>query len=207
MAFTIVGVCVGATAWAMAFFEEWLLEKRIYLAQKIVNSGHEWLAWLFLCFWVFSFGVLGSAMTIYIGPGAAGSGLAELMAYLNGVNYPGMIGYKVLFSKIVCVVFGISAALCIGKEGPLAHIGSIMGLAVIYLIPIKAFDQFKNDKEKREFVCAGMSAGVSAAFASPIGGALFSYEMSKPNTFWTFSMIWRTFFCSAISTFTLSFLF
>jgi H+/Cl- antiporter ClcA len=55
-------------------------------------------------------------------------------------------------------------------------------------------------------MCAGISAGVSAAFASPIGGALFSYEMSKPNTFWTFAMLWRTFFCSSISTFTLSIL-
>jgi len=146
-------------------------------------------------------------MTIYIGPGAAGSGIAECMAYLNGVNYPGFIGYKVLFVKVVCVVLAISGALCVGKEGPLAHIGAIAGLAVIYLIPFKAFDYFKNDKEKREFVCAGISAGVSAAFASPIGGALFSYELSKPNTFWSFSMIWRTFFCSAVSTFTLSFLF
>jgi len=55
-------------------------------------------------------------------------------------------------------------------------------------------------------MCAGVSAGVSAAFGAPIGGALFSYELSKPTTFWTFAMIWRTFFCCSCSTFTLSFL-
>jgi len=53
-------------------------------------------------------------------------------------------------------------------------------------------------------MAAGASAGVAAAFGSPIGGALFSYEISKPNTFWTFSMLWRVFFSCAISTFTLS---
>ena len=53
-------------------------------------------------------------------------------------------------------------------------------------------------------MCAGISAGVSAAFGAPIGGALFSYELSKPSTFWTFSMIWRTFFCSAVSTYMVS---
>ena len=53
-------------------------------------------------------------------------------------------------------------------------------------------------------IAAGASAGVSAAFGAPIGGALFSYEMSKPNTFWTFSMLWRVFFASATSTFLLS---
>ena len=47
-------------------------------------------------------------------------------------------------------------------------------------------------------IAAGASAGVSAAFGAPIGGALFSYEISKPNTFWTFSMLWRVFAaCSA----------
>jgi len=75
-------------------------------------------------------------MTIYIGPGANGSGIADLMAYINGINYTGMIGYNTLLIKIVGVVFGISGALCIGKEGPLGHIGAIVALAVIYNVPI-----------------------------------------------------------------------
>ena len=52
-------------------------------------------------------------------------------------------------------------------------------------------------------IAAGASAGVSAAFGAPIGGALFSYEISKPNTFWTFSMLWRVFTACAICTFLL----
>jgi chloride channel 7 len=102
-------------------------------------------AWLTLAAWVFVSCTVGTIMTIYIGPGANGSGIAELMAILNGVNYPGMIGYKVLFIKILCVILGISGALCIGKEGPLAHIGAITALAVIYLVPIKGFEYFRND--------------------------------------------------------------
>lgn len=38
----------------------------------------------------------------------------------------------------------------------------------------------------REFLAAGISAGVSVAFGAPIGGALFAYEISGPATFWTF---------------------
>ena len=51
---------------------------------------------------------------------------------------------------------------------------------------------------------AGLSAGVSVAFGAPIGGCLFSYELSKPSTFWTFEMLWKTFFASAVATYTLS---
>jgi len=47
---------------------------------------------------------------------------------------------------------------------------------------------------------------VSAAFGAPIGGALFSYEISKPNTFWTFSMLWRVFASCSICTFLLGIL-
>ena len=55
-------------------------------------------------------------------------------------------------------------------------------------------------------IAAGGAAGVSVAFGAPIGGALFAYEISKPNTFWTFSMLWRVFACTSISTFVLSLL-
>lgn len=192
----------------MALVEEWLVERRIHLAQYVLKyaGNNQAYAWATLASWCFSFAAVGSAMTIYIGPGANGSGIADLMAYINGINYSGMIGWHTLWIKIVCVIMGISGALCIGKEGPLAHIGAIVAVGVIYNVPIHQFKHFQNDVHKREFICAGISAGVSAAFASPIGGALFSYELSNPSTFWTFEMIWKTFFCSSVSTFTLSIL-
>ena len=56
---------------------------------------------------------------------------------------------------------------------------------------------------QREFIEAGISAGVAVAFGAPIGGALFAYEISTPNTFWTFQLLWRNFFCSAVATFIL----
>lgn len=142
-------------------------------------------------------------LTVYVGPGANGSGVAEIMGILNGVNYKGVISMRTGFVKIVGVVLAVVGSLCVGKEGPLAHIGAVTAMVVIYL-PFKGFLQFQNDHDKRQFIAAGAAAGVSAAFGSPIGGALFTYEISKPTTFWTFSMLWLVFFCSAISTLTLA---
>lgn len=53
-------------------------------------------------------------------------------------------------------------------------------------------------------MAVGTAAGVSAAFGAPIGGSLFAYELSKPNTFWSFSLTWKVFFASTISCFVLS---
>ena len=98
----------------------------------------------------------------------------------------------------------VVGGLTIGKEGPLAHIGANIGVFVPYL-PFDSFAHLRNDVNKRELIAAGTSAGVSAAFGAPIGGALFAYEMSKPNTFWRFSTIWKVYFCCAIAVFSLAF--
>lgn len=76
--------------------------------------------------------------TLYIGPAAAGSGVVELMSQLNGIHVPGFIGVKTLITKAVGTIFAVSAGLCIGKEGPLAHIGAICGVICCYL-PFKSF--------------------------------------------------------------------
>ena len=164
------------------------------------------LAWLFLIGFAFNLAAIASILTIYIGPAANGSGIAEIMAILNGVKIPDYISFQSLFVKSFCIILAIAASLCVGKEGPLAHIGAIISQIIIHHVPIKQFKYFQNEVHKREFLCAGVSAGVSAAFAAPIGGSLFAYELSKPTTFWNFSMIWRSFFCCSVSTYTLSLL-
>lgn len=149
-----------------------------------------------------AFVLVATLLTIYVGPGANGSGIAEIMGLLNGINYPNAIGVRTLLVKCVGTVFAVSGGLTIGKEGPLAHIGACVGALVCHL-PIKGFYALRNDVIKRQMIAAGASAGVSAAFGAPIGGALFSYEISKPNTFWTFSMLWRVFAACSICTFLL----
>ena len=149
--------------------------------------------WMFFSLISVAFVLLASSVTVWWGPGANGSGIAELIGYMNGVNYPGTFGFNTVTTKIFCCVLAVVGGLTVGKEGPLAHIGANIGLAVLYL-PIPGFEFFRNDTNKRYFIAAGCSAGVSAAFGAPIGGALFAYEVSKPNTFWKFTVIWKVFF-------------
>lgn len=154
---------------------------------------------LFSCF----FGGVAALLTVFMGPGAVGSGTTELMAYLNGINYPKFFGYRTLFVKTFGLCLAVSAGLCVGKEGPLAHIGAIIGHAVVYL-PVHGLKKFRNAIDKREIACAGAAAGVSAAFGSPIGGTLLIYEVSRPSSFWSFELTWKIFFASSISTFVLN---
>lgn len=181
-------------------------EEQYVLLNCDVNNPDDmsvWVPWLFFASVCGSFGLIAGLMTTYYGQGAAGSGVAELIGYMNGINYPGFIGVNILLTKIVGVVLAVSGRLCVGKEGPLAHIGAIVGVFVPY-IPGFGFEFLQNDEKRRQFVAAGASAGVSVAFGAPIGGALFAYEMSRPNTFWRFSMIWKVFVSCAIANFWVS---
>ena len=112
--------------------------------------------------------VIGAAvMTVCWGKGAQGSGIPQLMAYMNGVNYPNTFGFEVYTTKVFGTLLAVS---------------------------------------KRHLIAAGTSAGVSAAFGAPIGGALFAYEISKPNTFWRFSVIWKVYCSCAVAVLVLALL-
>lgn len=211
ISYFLIGIITGILAFLMDIGEEYLVKLRNHVVDIIIDDIEnqalaQFLAWIFLVVFSFTIGASASYFTITKGPGANGSGIAELIGYLNGVNIPKLIGWGTFIVKTVCVVLGIVASLCIGKEGPLAHIGANVAVLLVYYFPLQVFEYYRNDVMKREFAAAGIAAGVSAAFGSPIGGTLFAYELSKPSTFWTFSMMWRSFFTAAVSTYALSFL-
>ena len=79
------------------------------------------------------YGLAAAALTAYYGPGANGSGLPELMGYLNGVRVPKYINIPSLVTKVVGTGLSNAGGLFIGKEGPLAHIGATVGALSAYL--------------------------------------------------------------------------
>ena len=156
-------------------------------------------AWLFYAFYSTLLCLVSCAMTTWWGPGAFGSGVAEIIGYVNGVNYPDCINHKTLVTKILGVTLAVAGGLTVGKEGPLAHIGGNLGAMSAY---IPGLNFLQNDHKKRQLIAAGASAGVSIAFGAPIGGALFLYELSRGNPFWNFGLLWKVFLTCATAVFT-----
>eukprot|EP01065_Artemidia_motanka_P034801 TRINITY_DN4262_c5_g1_i1.p1 TRINITY_DN4262_c5_g1~~TRINITY_DN4262_c5_g1_i1.p1 ORF type:complete len:1271 (+),score=408.05 TRINITY_DN4262_c5_g1_i1:191-3814(+) len=153
-----------------------------------------------------------AAVLVFISPVAAGSGIPEIKCYLNGVKIPGVLRLQSLVAKATGVLFSVCAGLPCGKEGPMIHSGAIVAAGLSQgqarHLGFRLFDgpyeELRNDREKRDFVSCGAAAGVSAAFGAPVGGLLFALE--EGCSFWKPELIWRIFFCSIVSAFTMAFL-
>lgn len=152
----------------------------------------------------------GSLMVTSMAPIAAGSGIPVVKCYLNGVKIPQVVRFKTYLIKLLGVVTSVVGGLAVGKEGPFIHCGAAIGAglsqgkATSFNMDLNIFNAFRNDRDKRDFVSAGASAGVAAAFGAPIGGVLFALE--EGASFWNQSLTWRLFFCSMTTSFTINLL-
>mmetsp|Transcript_15680 Transcript_15680/g.24041 ORF Transcript_15680/g.24041 Transcript_15680/m.24041 type:complete len:159 (+) Transcript_15680:95-571(+) len=131
--FAITGVATGVCAWVLDQLVEHLMFWKWEMTQGVLTNSGTASAWFVFLFFSVLYAGIAALLTVYVGPGAAGSGIAELMGYFNGIKVPGLIGARTLIVKILGNAFGVSASLAIGKEGPLAHIGAVAGHVVTYL--------------------------------------------------------------------------
>jgi H+/Cl- antiporter ClcA len=114
-----------------------------------------------------------------------GSGIPETKSYLNGVQLDNFVRLRTLLAKSLSVVFTVSSGLFAGPEGPMVHIGAIIGASlsrwynrVVLQVGTgewACFDTLRvdaNDTNTRDFVTYGAAAGIAAAFRAPIGKCL-----------------------------------
>lgn len=172
------------------------------------TGGDIWKA-----FW--SFVLIQTAMCfaasifVYIEPVSGGSGIPEIKCYLNGIDLPRVVRVKTLFCKVIGVAFSVAGGLPVGKEGPMVHSGSVVAAGISQGktrfwgvdTSFSKFSDFRNDREKRDFVACGAAAGVASAFGAPIGGVLFSLE--EGASYWSTKLTWRAFFCAMTTMMTL----
>ncbi|XP_050231215.1 chloride channel protein CLC-b [Mercurialis annua] len=143
-----------------------------------------------------------SSLCVWFAPTAAGPGIPEIKAYLNGIDTPNMFGATTLIVKIFGSIGAVAAGLDLGKEGPLVHIGSCIasllgqGGSDNHRVKWRWLRYFNNDRDRRDIITCGASSGVCAAFRAPVGGVLFALE--EVATWWRSSLLWRTFFSTAV---------
>ena len=93
------------------------------------------------------------------------------------------------------VICAVSASLPVGPEGPLIHIGAMIGggfaewKSRTFRCALPLMENFRNFGDRRDFISSGAAAGIAAAFGSPIGGVLFALE--EASSHWSQALTWR----------------
>lgn len=168
---------------------------------------------LFSAFWSFVLiqvlFCFAASIFVFIEPVSGGSGIPEIKCYLNGIDLPRVVRVKTLLCKVIGVTFSVAGGLPVGKEGPMVHSGAVVAAGISQGktrfwgvdTSFSKFSDFRNDREKRDFVACGAAAGVASAFGAPIGGVLFSLE--EGASYWSTKLTWRAFFCAMTTMMTL----
>jgi chloride channel 7 len=147
-------------------------------------GGTRWLilrtnmgvAWLFNTSTSLALAV-AAALVVGWAPAASGSGVPEVMAYLNGVLLPRVFNVYTIVGKFVSCGLAVASGLPVGPEGPMIHIGAALGAAIsqghstTLRFTSNVFKRFRNPK-------VGASQGVAVGLCCqvwqgrPEGGVL-----------------------------------
>eukprot|EP01065_Artemidia_motanka_P005048 TRINITY_DN12406_c0_g1_i1.p1 TRINITY_DN12406_c0_g1~~TRINITY_DN12406_c0_g1_i1.p1 ORF type:complete len:922 (+),score=168.47 TRINITY_DN12406_c0_g1_i1:58-2823(+) len=218
--FFVVGAVVGILAFVMRQTIDLITHTRNGYIGHLMNADRVkddngvvlppsyGLAWLFSVSSSVALVILASTPVVYYWSKAAGSGVEEVIAYLNGVQMPRVFNIRTGIVKTISATLAVSSGLPVGPEGPLIHLGAICGAGLTQGrsktlgIQTRFLRRFRNNRDHRDFITAGAAAGISAAFGAPIGGLLFCME--EMATHWAPSLTWMIFFTSMTAFFTVA---
>ncbi|KAK6102793.1 Voltage gated chloride channel family protein [Brugia pahangi] len=147
--------------------------------------------------------MLSTTIVHYLSINAMGSGIPEVKTILQGVHLEKHLTFRTLISKLIGLMLAIGSGFPIGKEGPFVHMGSIVAHLMRRLVEgIKP--AYANESRSYELLAAGCAAGVAATFSAPVGGVLFSIEVT--TAYFAVRDYWRGFFAAACGAATFSLL-
>ncbi|KAJ3375528.1 hypothetical protein GGF31_004647 [Allomyces arbusculus] len=187
-----------------------------------VNKAKDLYKTSFVAFWGWLVGIglaaglITAALCIHE-PSAAGSGMPEVISYLNGLERPRYISFKTLVFKLIGMTLITSSGIYSGYDGPLIHTCAILGIVIIRnlkKIPFfaKAYYGLRRSKWSKEtlsllrikrsqelqvFATLGAACGVATAFQAPLAGVTFALE--EAVSFYDPSLILKTLFACAVS--------
>lgn len=185
----LLGVVSNLLAFTIDNAIDILVTARARVSQEAGSFLPSYLVWtgssLLLC-------ALSAACIQFIGPSAAGSGIPQMKCVLAGMQRHDYLSARTLFAKTLSLVLALGGGLSIGKEGPYVHVSSCIAAQLWRLPGLQRLG--REDELRRQVLAAGCAAGVSATFGAPVGGVLFSIEVT--STYYSISHLWKALFTS-----------
>lgn len=176
-------------------FDGWvraLLTLRRVMAEAVGEySFGGFILWVL---WCVGFGMLSTCCGYFISLASDGSGIPTMRGLFAGVfQHPGdMLSFRTLVARSLGTVISSASGLSVGRAGPFTHIMAMIG----YLMgKIPLFRQRSFGQENYNFIRAAVACGMTASFGSPLGGVLFSIEVTAK--YYEIKCLWEGIICSS----------
>uniref|UniRef100_A0A8C5E2N7 Chloride channel protein 2-like n=1 Tax=Gouania willdenowi TaxID=441366 RepID=A0A8C5E2N7_GOUWI len=193
----LLGLLMALVSWVMDYAIAFCQE-----AQKWMHGGLDsnlllqYIAWVTYPVVLITF---SAGFTQILAPQAVGSGIPEMKTILRGVVLKEYLTFKTFVAKVIGLTCALGSGMPLGKEGPFVHVASLCAALLSKFMAALFGGSYMNELRNTEMLSAACAVGVGCCFAAPIGGVLFSIEVT--STFFAVRNYWRGFFAATFSAF------
>lgn len=192
----LLGLLMALVSWAMDYAIAACLQAQQWMSRGLDTSLLlQYLAWVTYPVVLITF---SAGFTQILAPQAVGSGIPEMKTILRGVVLKEYLTLKTLVAKVIGLTCALGSGMPLGKEGPFVHIASMCAALLSKFLSLFG-GIYENESRNTEMLAAACAVGVGCCFAAPIGGVLFSIEVT--STFFAVRNYWRGFFAATFSAF------
>uniref|UniRef100_A0A8C4ZD03 Chloride voltage-gated channel 1 n=1 Tax=Gadus morhua TaxID=8049 RepID=A0A8C4ZD03_GADMO len=192
----LLGLTMALVSWTMDYTSAKSLQAYKWVHGELAgNVALQYLAWVSYPMILVTF---ASLFCHLVAPQAIGSGIPELKTILRGVVLKEYLTLKAFVAKVIGLTAGLGSGMPVGKEGPFVHIASICA-AVLSRCMSFFSGVYENPYGYSDILTVGCAVGVGCCFGTPLGGVLFSIEVT--STYFAVRNYWRGYFAATFSAF------
>eukprot|EP00063_Salmo_salar_P034665 XP_014009500.1 PREDICTED: chloride channel protein 1-like isoform X4 [Salmo salar] len=192
----LLGLTMALVSWSMDYTSAKSLQAYKWMHRELRgNVLIQYLAWVVYPMVLVMF---ASLFCNIVAPQAIGSGIPELKTILRGVVLKEYLTLKAFVAKVIGLTAGLGSGMPVGKEGPFVHIASICAAVLSKIMSIFS-GVYENPCGYTDILTVGCAVGVGCCFGTPLGGVLFSIEVT--STYFAVRNYWRGYFAATFSAF------
>merc|ERR1719495_434678 len=150
----LIGFITGLTGFFLHQIIDLIADNKWKIAKYFISENkHEFgTAWIATSAYSSLFLLFSTTIVVFLRPSAAGSGMPELIGFLNGTMIRHIFNLKTYVVKFFSCALAVGAGMPVGPEGPMIHLGSMVGAGVSQFqsktlgIKLPFFERFRNSE-------------------------------------------------------------
>ncbi|XP_073540873.1 chloride channel protein 1 isoform X1 [Phyllobates terribilis] len=192
----LLGLVMALVSWSMDYASAKSLQAYKWMYERAShNVWYQYMAWVSYPLVLILFAAVFCHL---VSPQAIGSGIPEMKVILRGVVLKEYLTLKAFVAKVIGLTASLGSGMPLGKEGPFVHISSICAAVLSKFMSVFC-GVYEQAYYYTDVLTVGCAVGVGCCFGTPLGGVLFSIEVT--SSYFAVRNYWRGFFAATFSAF------